>query len=205
MSASTPALQEWSARCYTLNLMTIVCYSKPKGLNMDGNLGSKDCRAAFVTQVLLTLGLAARTALVRRAALTPTITSLVKPDNLSMGPTAKATKMPAIADLQHNCTGVVSVTQVGSSTSLAEGTELVSCVKISGRTPEAALDLSKIIERLTESPRLATRGFQLTCEIYNGTLLRSKGLGVTLGRQASRPEHETGSGVDSTKLPYNID
>jgi hypothetical protein len=64
--------------------MTIVCYSKPKGLNMDGNLGSKDWRAAFVTQVLLTLGLAARTALVRRAALTPTITSLVKPDNLSM-------------------------------------------------------------------------------------------------------------------------
>lgn len=97
---------------------------------MDGNLGSKDCRAAFVTKVLLTLGLAARTAWVRRAALTPTITSLVKPDNLSMGPTAKAT----IADLQHNCTGVVSVTQVGSSTSLAEGTELVSCLKISGRT-----------------------------------------------------------------------
>ncbi len=93
--------------------MTVVCYSKPKGLNMDGNLGSKGCRAAFVTKVLLTLGLAARTALVRRAALTQTITSLVKPENLSMGPTAKATKMPAIADLQHKCTGVVSVNQMG--------------------------------------------------------------------------------------------
>ena len=39
---------EWSARCYTLNLSTILCYSKLKRLYLDGNLGSKDCRAAFV-------------------------------------------------------------------------------------------------------------------------------------------------------------
>ena len=149
-----------------------------------------------MTKFSLTLGLAARTALVRRAAQAPTISSLVRPDSLSTAPTAKATKMPAIADLQHNCTDVVSVTQMGSSTCLAEGPELASYVKISGRTPEAASALSKIIERLTGS---------LTCEVYNGTLLRSKSLGATRGRHTSRPEREMGSSVYSTKLPHDID
>ncbi len=86
-----------------------------------------------MSKVLLTLGLAARIALVRFAALAPAITSLVRPDSLSMGPTTKATKMPAIADLPHNCTYIVSVTQMGSSTSLAEGPELAPYVKVSGR------------------------------------------------------------------------
>ncbi len=163
-----------------------------------------------MTKVLLTLGLAARIALVRRAAPAPTITSLVRPDSLSMGPTAKATKMPAIADLQHNYTDVVSVTQMGSSTSLAEGPELASCAKLSGRMPEAALSLVKIIERVAGSPRysnsrlLADLGAQ-ACESYNGTLLRSRVLRAKRGRQASWPEHEIGSSVHSTKLPYDID
>lgn len=132
MSACTPA-QQWSAHCCTMKFQTIIWHNKRKRLYIDGNLGSKDCRAAFVSKVLLTLGLAARIALVRLAALTPAITSLVRPDSLSMGPTAKATKMPAIADLPHNCTYIVSVTQMGSSTSLAEGPELAPYVKVSGR------------------------------------------------------------------------
>ena len=108
-----------------------------------------------MTKVLLTLGLAARIALVRRAAPAPTIMNLVRPDSLSTGPTAKATKIPAIADLQHNYTDVVPVTGMGFIDKSDRGSGAGFVREISGRTPEAALSLMKIVERLTGSSRFS--------------------------------------------------